>query len=392
MKVVILSTATAYTGGAIISILNVLPLLQGKGVEPHFILKGHGPLEKILAEKKISYSVIRSYDWCVPEQKTKGLMNALAWKVKSTINFMAETRTYLLLKKLDADIYHLNCIYNGVGVSAAKALKIPVVWHLREFVDKRGETTVFWNANKTWKKINRADKIICVSSYLENEYKEKIADQSKVCVVYDGIDMSCFEAVKQKSVTGRAIVVGLAGTAPIKNHKDAIIAIKKVRDSGYHVILKIAGRWSADTYNQHYKENLKELIVGSNLRDCVEFVGMQSDMNAFWAGCDISVVCSKRESFGLAATEAMACGVPLICSNTSISGELTENGKNIFTYETGNSDQLAEQMLRCIALLGTEELKEKTERAEAFVRASFSIEKSAENLETIYEEVAAADG
>ena len=64
-------------------------------------------------------------------------------------------------------------------------------------------------------------------------------------------------------------------------------------------------------------------------------------MNRFWAECDLSVVCSKRESFGLAATEAMVCGVPLVCSNTSISGELTENGKNILIYETGNSEELA---------------------------------------------------
>ena len=48
MKVVILSTATSYTGGAIITLLNVLPLLKKEGVEPYFILKGHGQLEDVL--------------------------------------------------------------------------------------------------------------------------------------------------------------------------------------------------------------------------------------------------------------------------------------------------------------------------------------------------------
>ena len=50
MKVVILSTATSYTGGAIITLLNVLPLLQKEGVEPYFILKGHGQLEDVFKE------------------------------------------------------------------------------------------------------------------------------------------------------------------------------------------------------------------------------------------------------------------------------------------------------------------------------------------------------
>lgn len=387
MKVVILSTATSYTGGAIITLLNVLPLLQKEGVEPYFILKGHGQLEDVLRNRNIPYSVIKSYDWCVPEQKTKGLKNVVAWKIKSLINLIAEYKTYFLLKREKAELYHLNCIYNGTGVSSAKVLGIPVVWHLREFVDLHGETPVFWNTVEAWKKINRSDRVICVSNYLEQAYKNKIQDGSKLQVIYDGINMSCFKA-KTKTSPKEKIVIGLAGTAPIKNHKDAILALKKVHDAGYHVTLKIAGKWSMDNYNQSYKSNLEKLIVENELKNSVEFIGMQSDMNMFWSECDLSVVCSKRESFGLAATEAMACGVPLICSNTSISGELTENGKNVFVYQLGKSEELAECILKCIEQLGTDKLDAKIKRAAAFVRNNFSIEESAKKLEAVYVELA----
>lgn len=387
MKVVILSTATSYTGGAIITLLNVLPLLQKEGVEPYFILKGHGQLEDVLRNRKIPYSVIKSYDWCVPEQKTKGLKNVVAWKIKSLINLIAEYKTYFLLKREKAELYHLNCIYNGTGVSSAKVFGIPVVWHLREFVDLHGETPVFWNTVEAWKKINRSDRVICVSNYLEQAYKNKIQDGSKLQVIYDGINMSCFHAKTETSPKAK-IVIGLAGTAPIKNHKDAILALKRVRDAGYHVTLKIAGKWSMDNYNQSYKSDLEKLIVENGLKNSVEFIGMQSDMNMFWAECDLSVVCSKRESFGLAATEAMACGVPLICSNTSISGELTENGKNVFVYQLGKSEELAECILKCIEQLGTDKLDAKIKRAAAFVRNNFSIEESARKLEAVYVELA----
>ena len=387
MKVVILSTATSYTGGAIITLLNVLPLLQKEGVEPYFILKGHGQLEDVLRNRKIPYSVIKSYDWCVPEQKTKGLKNVVAWKIKSLINLIAEYKTYFLLKREKAELYHLNCIYNGTGVSSAKVLGIPVVWHLREFVDLHGETPVFWNTVEAWKKINRSDRVICVSNYLEQAYKNKIQDGSKLQVIYDGINMSCFHAKTETSPKAK-IVIGLAGTAPIKNHKDAILALKRVRDAGYHVTLKIAGKWSMDNYNQSYKSDLEKLIVENGLKNSVEFIGMQSDMNMFWAECDLSVVCSKRESFGLAATEAMACGVPLIFSNTSISGELTENGKNVFVYQLGKSEELAECILKCIEQLGTDKLDAKIKRAAAFVRNNFSIEESARKLEAVYVELA----
>lgn len=388
MKVVILSTAVSYTGGAIITLLNVLPLLQEKGIEPYFILKGHGQLEDVLQKEKIPYSVIKSYDWCVPEQKTHGLKNYIAWKIKSVINLMAECKTYFFLKRLNAEVYHLNCIYNGTGVSAAKALGIPVVWHLREFVDLRGETPIFLNTEKTWKKINQADKIICVSKYLEQAYKDKIIDKKKLCVVYDGIDMSCFTLKKAAShKLDEDIIIGLAGTAPIKNHRDALLALQRVQKEGYRVVLRIAGRWSEDAVNRRYKNGLQELITKAEIKNDVEFIGMQNDMDAFWSSCDLSVVCSKRESFGLAATEAMACGVPLICSNTSISGELTENGNNVLVYKTGDSDELAECILECIKTLGTSELEAKTKRAAKFVRENFSTKKTAEELMSVYQEV-----
>lgn len=387
MKVVILSTATAYAGGAIITLLNVLPLLQEKGVEPYFILKGHGQLENVLREKNIPYSVIKSYDWCVPEQKTKGAKNFVAWKVKGFINLIAECKTYFLLKKQKAKVYHLNCIYNGTGVSAAKSLGIPVVWHLREFVDLYGETPVFFDTEQVWKKINRADKVVCVSNYLEQAYENNIRDKSKLKVVYDGIDMAAFETRRSGRPSESNIIIGLAGTAPIKNHKDAILALKKVHQAGHRAILKIAGRWGTGSYDRSYKDGLKDLIAKNELKDFVEFVGMQSDMNRFWAECDLSVVCSKRESFGLAATEAMVCGVPLVCSSTSISGELTENGKNVLIYDTGNSEELAECILEYINQFGTKELEDKTKRAAAYVRENFSIENAAKNLMTVYEEV-----
>lgn len=107
-------------------------------------------------------------------------------------------------------------------------------------------------------------------------------------------------------------------------------------------------------------------------------------MNRFWAECDLSVVCSKRESFGLAATEAMVC-IPLVCSNTSISGN-SQKTENILIYETGNSE-LGSVYFEYINQFGTKELEDKTKRAVTYVRENFSIENAAKNLMAVYEEV-----
>ena len=388
MKVVFFSTATSYSGGAIITLLDVVKRIKDKGIEPYFILKGHGPLEQMLKELNFPYSVIKSYDWCVPESKTRGIKNKVVWKVKKIINFIAEIETLILLKKIHADIYHLNCIYNGTGVKAAHFLKIPVVWHLREFVDLPNETTMFMNSSKAWRIINNADKIICVSDYLKEYYISNIKDKTKIYTIYDGIDMSRFNSEKKNYTANKQIVIGLAGTATVKNHEDAIYALGLLKEEGMNnIVLKIAGRWALDDYNQRYKEKIIEIIRRNNLKEEIEFVGMKSNMNQFWRESDISLICSKRESFGLSAVEAMACGVPLICSNTSVSGELTNDGKYVLTYRTGDYKQLANQIKLCICQLGWDILKQRTEHAESFVRRKFSIEKSAEGLCKIYQEV-----
>lgn len=390
MKVVFFSTATSYVGGAIISLIKILPLMQEQGVNPCIILKGHGPLESLLQEKGIPYYVVKSYDWCVAEKNTRSIKKSVKWVLQSVCNIIAEIKTFFILKKENADIYHLNCMFNGTGVKAAHFLKVPIVWHFREFLDLPGETPVFMNTKKTWKVLNGADKIICVSNYLADAYRNKVHTPSKIEIIYDGIELNKFQFQNsaKRLMCVDEVVIGLSGVAPIKNHIDAILALSILKGkTEKNIILKIAGNWSAASVGQLYMEKIRNVIVEHGLENDVQFVGMQDDMNSFWKDCHVSLICSKRESFGLSATEAMACGVSTICSSTSISGELTDNGKNVFVYETGNYEQLAELLEFIIDLKNNKLLDEKNNRAEKFVREKFSIDKTAKEICALYREV-----
>ena len=82
-----------------------------------------------------------------------------------------------------------------------------------------GKLLFFFDTEQVWKKINRADKVVCVSNYLEQAYQNNIRDKSKLKVVYDGIDMTAFETRRSGRPSESNIIIGLAGTAPIKTIK-----------------------------------------------------------------------------------------------------------------------------------------------------------------------------
>jgi glycosyltransferase involved in cell wall biosynthesis len=72
----------------------------------------------------------------------------------------------------------------------------------------------------------------------------------------------------------------------------------------------------------HYDPRYPEAQQRANelgLGDKVRFIGAVSneDLPALYSACDVFVFPSLYEGFGLPPLEAMACGAPVICSNTS---------------------------------------------------------------------------
>jgi glycosyltransferase involved in cell wall biosynthesis len=75
--------------------------------------------------------------------------------------------------------------------------------------------------------------------------------------------------------------------------------------------------------------------------DDVRFVGKQEQIEEILAISDLFILPSDYESFGLAALEAMAAGVPVISTNAGGLPEININGKTGFLSDVGNVKEMA---------------------------------------------------
>jgi glycosyltransferase involved in cell wall biosynthesis len=81
----------------------------------------------------------------------------------------------------------------------------------------------------------------------------------------------------------------------------------------------------------------KQTCAALGLNDDVNFTGNQSDVVPYLCATDIGVLCSTSiETFSLSALENLACGVPMVMSETGGAAEIIENGVNGFLFKVSD--------------------------------------------------------
>ena len=89
----------------------------------------------------------------------------------------------------------------------------------------------------------------------------------------------------------------------------------------------------------------EDLAVELGISDDVRFVGKQEQMEDILAIADLFLLTSEYESFGLAALEAMAAGVPVVSTNAGGLSEINISGQTGYLADVGDVATMSEQAL-----------------------------------------------
>ena len=93
------------------------------------------------------------------------------------------------------------------------------------------------------------------------------------------------------------------------------------------------------------RENAQALAHDLEIQNYVNFLGNYLDVNDILCSSDLFLLPSESESFGLAALEAMAEGVPVISSNAGGIPEVNKQGISGFLSPVGDVEDMARNAL-----------------------------------------------
>jgi L-malate glycosyltransferase len=199
--------------------------------------------------------------------------------------------------------------------------------------------------------IEQSDGVTAISSYLRDRTREAFGITSEIEVIRNFVNCDVYVRNSElvSAMRGRyaapdeRLLVHLSNFRPVKRIRDVVEVFARVaREVPARLMLIGDGpdRSVAEYLARQHK-----------IQDRVHFIGKQDNVNELLPLADLMVMPSEMESFGLAALEAMACGVPTIATDVGGVPELIENGRNGLLFGVGDVDSMS---AAAIALLGDE--------------------------------------
>lgn len=239
-----------------------------------------------------------------------------------------------------------------------------------------------WDVPRILKKCRR---IITVSDFELGNIKQKLQlPDSQLKMIYNGYNewFRPIESDKQqyrKYIADAGYFFFLGNTDPKKNTERTLVAYAKYLEQS-----EVKRPLLMADLDQEYLNGIIERNGIEAIRDHIVMPGyiINSDLPYIYNNAFAFLYTSLRESFGIPLLEAMACGTPVITSNTSSMPEIA--GHDAILINPESSDEIALKMLQ----LERDTDFYQRQKTVGLERAKlFSWRKTTENLLRLYEEV-----
>ena len=195
----------------------------------------------------------------------------------------------------------------------------------------------------------QSDGVTAVSRFLKEKTLTNYSIEKDIHVIPNFVDTEVYRPQKDCAFRehlapeGERILVHTSNFRPVKRVPDTIRIFEQVvKEVPSKLVLVGDGP---------DRSECERLCRELHLCDHIKFLGKQDGLVEILNAADLFLIPSQSESFGLAALEAMACGVPVIASSVGGLPELVRHNETGFIAEIGDINRMAKY---CIDLLTNE--------------------------------------
>jgi N-acetyl-alpha-D-glucosaminyl L-malate synthase BshA len=237
--------------------------------------------------------------------------------------------------------------------------------------------------------INESDAVTVVSQSLKDDTNKHFAIETDIEVIHNFIEPGSYchdpssDDLQRKSEiapNGEKIICHMSNFRKVKRVQDVVAIFAKIRKKVPSKLV-LAGDGP-----ERYK--MEQLCKDLKICQDVHFVGNVQSASEIHCISDLFVLPSETESFGLAALEALASGVPVISSNAGGLPEVNIDGFSGYKSNVGDIDKMAKD---AISILNDDETLMKFKQQALEHSMTFHIDKILPKYEAVYDKVLKKD-
>ncbi len=230
--------------------------------------------------------------------------------------------------------------------------------------------------------LEHSNGITAVSQYLKQETQRFFQLQKTIEVIPNFVNLHLFKPLEQQQKKRfftedcEAVLMHVSNFRPVKRVGDVV-----------KVFAQVVKEVSAKLFligDGPERPKVERLVKTLGIQKQVYFLGKQQYLEELLPHADVFLLTSENESFGLAALEAMACGVPVVAYNVGGLKEIIINEKSGFLVPFND---LKTFVLKVLLLLKNSELKNRMANAARAQAEQFSHEKIVPLYEQYYAQV-----
>ena len=272
---------------------------------------------------------------------------------RSGLQLSAYLRLAQLLRRLRPDVVHTHQTVGRYVYPVGRWIRPPLIVHTIHSVAQNEIRAAWARRVQSWA-YRWGVQPVAIAEEVAHTFRE-VYGRTPAALIPNGIPVERYTPNLEERLAWRQqeridpdiiVIVCVAGLRPLKNHALLLRAYARLNPAQSNTLLLLVG--APDPHAPEYIETLKQLVQSLGVSAYVRFLGGRSDVPVILKASDVFVLTSQYEGNPLSVMEAMAAGLPPVCTAVGGVPELIAHGQTGLLVPPNDETALAEALLRLI--------------------------------------------